>query len=47
LALGADHSCATSGDGAVRCWGSNRQGQLGVETPDDRLLLPTAIALPF
>ena len=29
LALGETHSCATLGDGTVRCWGSNHQGQLG------------------
>ena len=46
LVLGDHHSCATSRDRAVRCWGSNRDGQLGVEVAADRLLLPTAIALP-
>ena len=46
LVLGNDHSCATSGDGAAWCWGSNRQGQLGVDVPGDRSLRPTAIALP-
>jgi alpha-tubulin suppressor-like RCC1 family protein len=30
LALGAAHSCAIDGTGAVRCWGSNRFGQLGI-----------------
>ncbi|HXU03943.1 MAG TPA: hypothetical protein VN903_23435, partial [Polyangia bacterium] len=46
LMLGRDHSCATSADGSVRCWGSNRDGQLGVDVTSDRVLSPTAIALP-
>jgi alpha-tubulin suppressor-like RCC1 family protein len=46
LVLGNDHSCATSGDGAAWCWGSNRQGQLGADVPGDRSLRPIAIALP-
>ena len=45
LVLGNEHSCATSADGAVRCWGSNRDGQLGVEGTGDSLS-PIAIALP-
>jgi len=28
LAVGADHGCAVMG-GTVRCWGANRQGQVG------------------
>jgi alpha-tubulin suppressor-like RCC1 family protein len=43
--LGNEHSCATSADGAVRCWGSNRDGQLGVEGTGDSLS-PIAIAPP-
>jgi alpha-tubulin suppressor-like RCC1 family protein len=45
LVLGDDHSCATSADGAVTCWGSNQHGQLGVDGGD--LLSPTVIALPW
>ncbi|HUS32660.1 MAG TPA: hypothetical protein VMZ53_29365 [Kofleriaceae bacterium] len=29
LSLGADHSCATVGDGSAVCWGANSSGQLG------------------
>ncbi|MCC5866266.1 MAG: hypothetical protein JJU31_14175 [Wenzhouxiangella sp.] len=29
IAAGADHTCARSASGTVRCWGSNSHGQLG------------------
>jgi alpha-tubulin suppressor-like RCC1 family protein len=29
LALGPTHMCALLGDGSVKCWGQNDQGQLG------------------
>jgi hypothetical protein len=29
LALGGEHACALLEDGSVRCWGRNREGQLG------------------
>ncbi len=32
LTLGSEHSCAVRDDGRVLCWGSNREGQLGVVT---------------
>jgi alpha-tubulin suppressor-like RCC1 family protein len=37
LAAGAEHTCAIFGDGAVRCWGGNRVGQLGVAAGNDPL----------
>jgi alpha-tubulin suppressor-like RCC1 family protein len=47
LGLGAAHSCAIDGTGAVRCWGSNRFGQLGVAEaptgPGARVASPTRV----
>ena len=34
MAAGGDHTCALSDTGAVRCWGSNLLGQLGIETDE-------------
>ena len=35
LALGGEHSCAATLGGAMRCWGRNREGQLGNGTAVD------------
>lgn len=43
LEAGADHSCALTQAGAVRCWGSNRFGQLGIGRRDNRL--PAAVVI--
>ena len=32
LTTGSEHTCALMNDGTVRCWGSNRYGQLGSST---------------
>jgi alpha-tubulin suppressor-like RCC1 family protein len=40
IALGESHSCAMLSSGNVRCWGNNKNGQLGVGTTTN-LLMPT------
>ena len=43
VSIGVDHACATLGSGAVRCWGNNRNGQLGNGTTNDSTVpLPVA-----
>jgi len=37
IAVGAGHACAVAGDGRVRCWGNNANGQLGDGTTDNAL----------
>lgn len=36
LASGGGHACALTGEGRLKCWGSNKYGQLGDGTRDDR-----------
>jgi len=36
IATGGAHACALLDDGAVRCWGDNSSGQLGLEDTDNR-----------
>lgn len=42
LALGHEHSCALTNDGAVYCWGDNAHGQLG-ETGGSQSPIPSAV----
>jgi alpha-tubulin suppressor-like RCC1 family protein len=47
VAAGAAHTCAVTGDGAVRCWGAGDAGQLGQGNEADALVPPApAVALP-
>lgn len=45
LALGGSHSCVLS-DGAVECWGWNRDGQLGDGTFESRPMPAAVVDLP-
>jgi alpha-tubulin suppressor-like RCC1 family protein len=41
VAAGAAHTCAVTGDGAVRCWGAGAAGQLGRGSPAGALVPPS------
>src|SRR5690349_5240788 len=43
ISPGDAHTCGITTDGASYCWGDNFDGQLGTETPSDRLT-PTRVA---
>ncbi|UJR84943.1 Hypothetical protein I5071_70220 [Sandaracinus amylolyticus] len=45
IAAGGDHTCARLRDGAVRCWGDNQRGQLGIGMMPDQPT-PVAVTLP-
>lgn len=42
VSAGSDHVCGVMRDGAVRCWGDNRDGELGTGT-SDRALMPRRV----
>lgn len=43
VVVGKEHACALTEGGELRCWGSNRAGQLGDGTTEDR---PAPIVVP-
>lgn len=45
VALGGHHSCALLVSGAVKCWGSNDEGQVGDGTTTDRLTPTDVVGL--
>jgi alpha-tubulin suppressor-like RCC1 family protein len=46
VAAGGQHTCAIGDDGRVRCWGGNRDGQLGDVGLGDSRTTPVAVPLP-
>ena len=42
IVAGSEHACALLSNGAVKCWGRNNFGQLGIGSNDDKLT-PTAV----
>ena len=44
LALGDNHTCATTSVAELYCWGSDSSGQLGIGGQHDRRVFPTLVA---
>ena len=43
LSIGSQHGCASYESGLARCWGVNREGQLGAGSISESMLVPQAI----
>ena len=46
VSAGYHAACAVTGDGTGLCWGWNRNGALGTENTDEKVMTPSRIALP-
>jgi len=44
VALGDNHTCATTSVAELYCWGSDSSGQLGVGSQNDRRVFPTLVS---
>lgn len=44
LSMGTEHACAVLDDGSVACWGSNSEGQLGVDASIVKSLTPRLVS---
>ncbi len=45
IAVGAEHSCAVTSSGDVRCWGNNSLGQLGDGTNENRSVATSVVGI--
>ncbi len=43
FALGGAHTCASTSDNKLYCWGQNEKSQLGIYTTEQNLLAPTEV----
>ena len=44
VSAGEYHSCALLKDGTIKCWGYNRNGQIGVGSSENSISTPTAVS---
>ena len=43
VATGGDHTCAVLDNSSLKCWGDNRDGQLGLGTTTSEITVPTTV----